>query len=142
VAAALALAGCSPAPAPTPTPTPTPDLAVVNSDRPGEELDLVASLPKDRTVLVEYFSDHCPPCVQFKPLLERLAAARPDLSIRKIDIDRKGSQGIDFDSPLANQYQINRVPLFVIYDKGVFTKKGDEAREQVRAWMEEAGVAR
>lgn len=133
--------GCAAAPAPTPTPTPTPDIAVANADHPGEQLDVTAVLPPDRLVLVEYYSAHCPPCVQIKPLLEKLAVARPDITIRKIDIDRRGSGGIDFDSPLCEQYKITRVPLFLIYDHGKFTLRGDQAREQVIKWMEEAGIA-
>jgi len=114
---------------------------ILNASVPGERYDVEAALPKSGTVLVEYYSVHCPPCVQMAPLLEKLAQVKPDLAIRKVDIDRKGFQGIDFDSPLAEQYRISRVPYFVIYESGTKKSEGDAAKDQVRSWMADTGVA-
>lgn len=138
---ALLLAGCSrPAP-PAPTPTAPATPVVLNQGLPGERYEIEAALPKTGLVLVEYFSLHCPPCVQMAPLLEKLAEVKPDLAIRKVDIDRKGATNIDFDSPLAEQYNIHSVPYFVIYENGAKKSEGQPARDQVRAWMAETGVA-
>lgn len=138
----LLLAGCSPAPpAANPTPTAPATPVVVNEAQPGERFDLEAALPKTGTVLVEYYSVNCPPCVQMAPLLERLAQARPELAIRKVNIDRQGAAGIDFQSPLAQQYRIESVPYFAVYENGAKKLEGPGAKDQVRAWMRETGVA-
>lgn len=138
---ALLLAGCSQAPTATPSPTAPATPVVLNQGLPGERYDVEAALPKSGTVLVEYFSLNCPPCAQMAPLLEKLAEVKPDLAVRKVDIDRKGARGIDFNSPVAEQYHIDRVPYFVIYENGAKKSEGDAAKNQVRTWMAETGVA-
>ncbi len=138
----LLLAGCSPAPpAATSTPTGPATPVVVNEAQPGERFDLEAALPKTGTVLVEYYSLNCPPCLQMAPLLERLAQTKPELAIRKVNIDRKGAAGIDFQSPVAQQYGIDSVPRFAVYENGAKKMEGPAAKDQVRTWMRETGVA-
>jgi hypothetical protein len=78
-----------------------------------------------------------------EPLLEKLAAARPDVAVRTIDIDRPGKSGIDFDSPVAEEFGITRVPWFIIYSQGgKFWLKDREAKEQVKNWMVESKIVR
>lgn len=138
----LAGLACGGRPATDPSPQaqePPPDLRVANSGRPGEALDLRAHLSKDRTTLVEFYSDQCPPCREMLRVMEYLAGQRRDLAVRRVDIDRRGHSGIDFDSPLAEQYAIEAVPAFRIYTPdGRMTAQGKAAKDQVRQWYSDA----
>lgn len=138
---ALALcAGCSHRAAPTAGSTPvTPDLEIANAAHPGERLELSSIAVKGKTTLCEFYSDNCPPCKQMEPVLEFLASRRPDLAIRRVNIDRPGQQQIDFHSPLAEQWRVESVPSFCVYDdQAKLVAQGDEAKDQVKTWYSQA----
>ena len=81
-----------------------------NAGTPGQTLDVNSLLVKGKTTLIDFHSPFCPPCVQLAPIMARLAAKRPDLAIKKVNINRPEVKGIDWRSPLAQQYQIRQVP--------------------------------
>ncbi|MEW6282054.1 MAG: thioredoxin family protein [Candidatus Eremiobacterota bacterium] len=124
----------------TQTPTPSgPDLKIANASSPGERLDLATCAVPGKLTLIEFFSDRCPPCREMARVLDYIAARRPDLAIRRLNIDRPGSGGIDWDSPLADQYGIDTVPCFKIYGTGGgLISQGDAAKDQVRQWYYDA----
>jgi len=71
--------------------------------------------------------------------MEYLAEQNREICIRRVDIDRRGFQGIDFDSPLAEQHRIESVPAFRIYAPGGrLVAQGRAARDQVNQWYAEA----
>jgi len=110
-----------------------------NAGQEGETLE-VKSLPvRGKTTLIDFYSPFCPPCVRLAPIMERLAARRSDLAIKKVNINRPGIQGIDWQSPLAKQYGIRQVPYFMIFSpRGKLVAKGGNAVQQVKRWLQEA----
>jgi thioredoxin-related protein len=73
--------------------------------------------------------------------MAKLAKKRPDLAIKKVDINRKGVNGIDWRTPLAQQYQIRQVPYFMIFDpQGQPVAQGRGAFEKIGGWLQEAGL--
>ena len=116
-------------------------VADANAGRGGETLD-VKSLPvKGTTTLIDFYSPYCPPCVRLAPIMEQLAAKRPGLAMKKVNINRPEVNGIDWRSPLAQQYQIRQVPYFMIFSpKGKLVAQGRDAMEQVERWLQEAGL--
>ena len=113
----------------------------VNPNNPGETLDVNSLLVKGKTTVIDFYSPFCPPCVRLAPLMAKLAKKRPDLAIKKVDINRKGVNGIDWRSPLAQQYQIRQVPYFMIFNpQGQPVAQGREATETVAGWLQEAGL--
>ena len=113
----------------------------VNPNNPGQTLDVNSLLVKGKTTVIDFYSPFCPPCVRLAPLMAKLAKERPDLAIKKINIDRPGVNGIDWRSPLAQQYQIRRVPFFMIFNpQGQLVAQGREAVETVGGWLQEAGL--
>ena len=73
--------------------------------------------------------------------MAKLAKKRPDLAIKKVNINRPRVNGIDWRSPLAQQYQIRRVPFFMIFNpQGQSVAQGREATETVGGWLQEAGL--
>ena len=116
-------------------------VADANPNNPGESLDVKSLLVKGKTTVIDFYSPFCPPCVQLAPLMAKLAKKRPDLAIKKVNINRAGVNGIDWRSPLAQQYQIRQVPFFMIFNpQGQAVAQGREATETVGGWLQEAGL--
>lgn len=104
--------------------------------KPGQPVQIDRYLVTGKTTIVDFFSKNCPPCRAIAPKLERLAASRPDLAVRSVDVDRSGSRGIDFGSPVARQYEIESLPHFRIYGPaGKLELEGRPAYEQVLTWI-------
>jgi thiol-disulfide isomerase/thioredoxin len=116
-------------------------LADANSNNPGETLDINSLVVKGKTTVIDFHSPFCPPCVKLAPLMAKLAKKRSDLAIIKVNINRPGVNGIDWRSPLAQQYQIRQVPYFMIFNpQGQPLAQGRGATEKVGGWLQEAGL--
>ncbi len=113
-----------------------------NPNQGGQTLDLKSLPVRGKTTVVDCYSQYCPPCMRLAPLLEQLAAKRPDLVIKKVNIQRPEVSGhIDWQSPLAKQMGLRSIPHFMIFDqKGKLTSEGQSATKQVVAWLQEAGL--
>jgi len=110
------------------------DILEANPDHPGERFDLKDIPITGKTTIVEFYSLFSPECIDLEPQLEMLSRARPDLAIRKINIDRpdREKRSIDLNSPLAKQYEIKAVPEFKIYDADQnLLAEGEKARREV-----------
>ena len=102
----------------------------------GEEVDLKDHLVSGKTTIVDFSSPACPPCVAIAPKLEALPKTHDDIAVIVVDINRPGIQGIDWDSPVAKQYQITSTPTFQVYDAdGKLVAEGEEASQQVQALL-------
>jgi hypothetical protein len=74
-------------------------------------------------------------------VLAQLAKKRSDLAIKKVNINRPEVNGIDWRSPLAQQYQIRQVPYFMIFSpQGQLVAQGRDAVDIVGRWLKEAGL--
>ena len=69
------------------------------------------------------------------------AEKRPDLYVVKVDINRPGVEGIDWQSPVARQFGLEGIPQLKIYSpEGKLQAEGDEARGQVEEMLRKEGV--
>lgn len=66
---------------------------------------------KPTTVLVEFFGEHCAPCVVLRARLDVLAAELPDISVITID----AGENLD----LAGRYGVRRVPTLFVTDENL-----------------------
>ncbi len=67
-------------------------------------------LKAERPVLVDFVTTWCPPCRQQKPILEKLAARRPDVAIVSVDLE---------ESPeLSAKYGVHVVPTLMLFVGG------------------------
>jgi thiol-disulfide isomerase/thioredoxin len=106
-----------------------------NSSKPGQPIDVKQFVKPGQTTIIDFWSKNCPPCMKLAPMLAAMAAKRPKTQVVKLNIDRPGSQGIDFDSPLAKQYNIQGVPHLMVYDEsGKLKAQGREALNMVLEW--------
>ena len=95
----------------------------------GEKITLEDHLVKGKTTVVDFTSKFCPPCVAISPKLDELHAKRDDVAVVKVDINRKDVRGIDWKSPVAQQFQLESIPHFLVYGPdGKLIASGNEAR--------------
>lgn len=90
------------------------------------ELGLKAKRPS--AVLVEFFGEHCPPCVTVERRLAIVAADVPDTEIVRIDA------GANMD--LAERYGVKRVPTLFVTDgslKIIWRASGVPAEDAIRS---------
>ena len=87
------------------------------------------ALPGKVTV-VDFSSDYCAPCVALAMFLIQTSKSHPErYAIRRVNINRPGFNGIDYQSPVSRQYSITVLPRMVIYDNGVKVADGEAARQ-------------
>lgn len=83
-----------------------------------------------KVTVVDFSSDYCAPCVELAMFLIQTSKSYPDrYAIRRVNINRHGFNGIDYQSPVSRQYGIRDLPRMVIYDNKVKVAEGDAARQ-------------
>ncbi len=113
----------------------------VNSDNPGEEVDVKKYLQAGKTNIIDFYSDYCGPCRKISPFLVKLDERREDIVVIKIDINRRGVKRIDWGSPLAKQYKLRSIPHFQVYDgQGKLTSEGREAFAKIVDILTKEGI--
>jgi len=109
----------------------------------GEEINLKDHIVAGQTTVFDFYSQYCPPCRQISPLLEQLDGQRRDLTVVKVDINRPDVRGIDWQSPVARQYEIQSVPHFKVYaPDGTLQAEGPAGYAVVALLLEETGIGR
>jgi len=103
-----------------------------NARTPGETIDLKYMLQPGKINIVDFYSDYCPPCREVGPKLGRLAKKRTDIRVLKLDVNRKGVRGIDWGSPLLQQFGIRSIPHFKVFNgDGRLIAEGEPASSMV-----------
>jgi thiol-disulfide isomerase/thioredoxin len=106
-----------------------------NSGSTGQRVDVKKFVKPGQTTIIDFYSHSCPPCMKLAPMLDAMAAKRPRTQVVKLNIDRPGSNGIDFDSPLAKQYNLTGIPHMMVFDEnGQLKAQGREALSMVLEW--------
>lgn len=117
------------------------EIADANAGHAGQVLNVKSLLVKGKTTVIDFYSPYCPPCMRLAPIMARLAEKRPDLALVKVNINRMEFVGIDWSSPLAQQYQIRQVPYFMIFSpQGQLLSQGKDGVGTVQRWLQEAGL--
>jgi len=118
----------------------------------GQTVNLADYLVPGKTVVFDFTSKFCGPCRAYDEPLHDLHAKRADLVVIKVDINRPDKQGIDWQSPVARQFELASIPHFKVYspagkllaeDKIVFGPDGrpdralssNAGRKMVDGWI-------
>ena len=87
----------------------------------GAAFDYKKHLAAGKYTIFDYYADWCPPCRVLDPQLRRLAADRPDVALRKVDI-------VDWTTDVVRQHSITDLPHLEIYDPdGKLIATGEDA---------------
>ena len=114
---------------------------VINLANPGEKVYIEDYVQGGKTTIFDFYSEFCGPCRKISPRLKLLDEMNDDIVVVKIDINRKNVQGIDWNSPVARQYNLRSIPYFVIFDSsGRQSHEGSSAWRQVYEYLKEKGI--
>jgi thiol-disulfide isomerase/thioredoxin len=107
----------------------------------GQEIKIENYLVAGKTVIFDFYSEYCPPCRLLSPRLSKLAEKRKDIVLIKVDINREGTSGIDWGSPVAQQFNLHSIPHMKIYSpEGKLDAEGDPARDRVLGMLDKEGI--
>ncbi len=81
----------------------------------GKTINLEDVLVPGKTTIVDFTSKYCGPCQFYTEPLAKLHAARSDLAVVKVDINRPDVRGIDWKSPVSQQFKLQSIPHFKVY---------------------------
>jgi thiol-disulfide isomerase/thioredoxin len=116
----------------------------------GAEVALQDFLVSGKITVFDFTSEYCPPCRGYSEPLLKLHQSRADLAVVKVDINRPGYNRIDWQSPVAKQYDLHSIPHFKVFgpdgkmiaeDKIAFgpdgqpTNRDPAARRLVDQWI-------
>ena len=84
--------------------------------QPGEPINLQQYIVAGLFTVFDFGSKYCPPCrasdVQFRLLAKKYPG---HYAFRRININRPGVVGIDWNSPLARQYGLRSIPHLTVF---------------------------
>jgi thiol-disulfide isomerase/thioredoxin len=106
----------------------------------GQEVKLEEFLVPGKVTLFIFTSEYCPPCRAYAEPLLLLHEQRTNVAVVKVDINRSEVHQIDWQSPVAKEFDLHSIPHFRIFgpDGKMIADDNDDsraARAMVDQWI-------
>jgi thioredoxin 1 len=92
-------------------------MSVLNINKSNFEAEVLQS---EQKVLLDFWAPWCAPCRMLAPIVDEIAAERPDLKVVKVNVDE--------EVELAAEYGIMSIPTLVVFENGEVVNKITGAR--------------
>ena len=104
-------------------------MSVVTITKENFQKEVVES---EKRVLLDFWASWCGPCRMMAPVVEEIAAERPDIKVGKINVDEQ--------QELAGQYRVMSIPTILVMKGGKVVNQmgGARPKAQVLAMLEKA----
>ena len=87
-------------------------MKAINITRNSFENEVIRS---EQKVLLDFWAPWCAPCRMVSPILDEIAAERPDIKVCKVNVDEQPS--------IAMEYRIASIPTLVFMKYGMFQER-------------------
>ena len=74
----------------------------------------------EKKVLVDFWAPWCGPCQMVLPIVEEIAAERPDIKVCKVNVDE--------NPELAKKFRVMSIPTLLVMEKGEILERSVGAK--------------
>ena len=86
-------------------------------------------LISEKKILLDFWAPWCGPCRMVVPIVEKIADERPDIKVRKVNVDE--------EAELASQFGIMSIPMLVVIENGKIANQtmGAKPKDEILAML-------
>ena len=104
----------------------------------GQKVRLADYLVPGKTTVFDFYSPYCPTCMAIAGDIEKLHENRGDIAVVLVNINRPDVKVIDWESPVAKQYDLPSTPQLKVYGPdGRMVAEGKPAYLMVTGWFKQ-----